>query len=218
MARCIRHLTKRIPDARKCGRFSDANEVRLNRNNTANATSEGVPLLHAISLGLALAILWMLLSGYFVPLLLTLGVISIVVVVLIARRMDVVDHEGQPLHLSWRIAFYWFWLLKEIMMSAIHVAGVVIKGRMPIRPALLHIKPTQRTEMGQVIFANSITLTPGTVTVALENGELMVHALTQEAADGLLSGEMDGRVTQVEGLTALQRYLGTTDEDVKGGA
>ena len=175
-------------------------------------------MLHAISLGLALAILWMLLSGYFVPLLLTLGVISIVVVVLIARRMDVVDHEGQPLHLSWGIIFYWVWLLKEIMMSAIHVAGVVVKGRMPIHPALLHIKPTQRTEMGQVIFANSITLTPGTVTVALENGELMVHALTKEAADGLMTGEMDGRVTAIEGLTALQRYLSHRDDGTKGSA
>lgn len=164
-------------------------------------------MLHALSLGLALAILWVLLSGFFVPLLLTLGVVSIVVVVLIVRRMDVVDHESQPLHLSWRITFYWVWLLKEILVSAIHVAGVILRGKMPIKPAMLHIKPTQHSEMGHVIFANSITLTPGTVTVALEDGELLVHALTQDAADGLLSGDMDRRVTEIEGIGALERFL-----------
>lgn len=164
-------------------------------------------MLHAVSLGLALAILWMLLSGYFVPLLLTLGVVSIIVVVLIARRMDVVDHEGQPLHLNWRITFYWVWLLKEILVSAVHVSRVILSPKMPIKPSMLHLKPTQNSEMGRVIFANSITLTPGTVTVELEDGELAVHALTQEAADGLMTGDMDRRVTAVEGVSALERFL-----------
>lgn len=162
-------------------------------------------MLHALSLGLVLAIVWLLLSGFFVPLLLSLGLASIILVLLIARRMDVIDHEGQPLHLSWKITFYWVWLLKEILMSAIHVSGVILRRKMPIRPAMLHIKPTQRTEMGDVIFANSITLTPGTVTVALENGEFAVHALTQESADGLLTGEMDARVTAIEGGSPLEK-------------
>lgn len=164
-------------------------------------------MLHALSLGLVLAILWWLLSGYFVPLLLGFGVFSIIVVVLIARRMDVVDHEGQPMHLSWRIGFYWLWLLKEIFNSAVHVSGVVLKKKMPIHPSMLHIKPTQRSEMGHVIFANSITLTPGTITVTLEDGELLVHSLTQETADGLMNGDMDRRVTAIEGIGALDRLL-----------
>lgn len=165
-------------------------------------------VLHALSLGLGLAILWMLLSGYFVPLLLSLGLASILLVVFIVRRMDVIDHESQPLHLSWKITLYWVWLLKEILMSAIHVSRVILQREMPIRPAMLRIRPTQRTEMGDVIFANSITLTPGTVTVALEDGEFLVHALTKEAADGLLTGEMDARVTAIEGSTLLERFHG----------
>jgi len=173
--------------------------------------AKGNTLLHALSLGLALAILWMLLSGYFVPLLLTLGVLSIILVVLIARRMDVVDHEGQPLHLSWRIIFYWIWLLKEILVSALHVSRVILSPKMPIKPAMLRIKPTQRSEMGHVIYANSITLTPGTVTVAMDDGEFLIHALTQDTADGLLTGDMDRRVTDIEGVTALQRVLGSND-------
>ena len=171
-------------------------------------------MLHALSLGLVLAIVWLLLSGFFVPLLLSLGLASIILVLLIARRMDVIDHEGQPLHLSWKITFYWVWLLKEILMSAIHVSGVILKRKMPIQPAMLHIKPTQRTEMGDVIYANSITLTPGTVTVALENGEFIVHALTKETADGLLTGEMDARVTAIEGSSPLEKLQAT---DTAGG-
>lgn len=169
-------------------------------------------MLHALGLGLALAALWLLLSGYFIPLILGLGAASIVLVVLIARRMDVVDHEGQPLHLSWRIVFYWFWLLKEIVMSALHVAGVILRRDMPIRPAMLDIKATQKSEIGHVIYANSITLTPGTVTVALEGNNLAVHALTQDTADGLLSGEMDARVTAIEGTSELDRFLASRED------
>ena len=166
-------------------------------------------MLHALSLGLVLAILWWLLSGYFLPLLLSLGLLSVIVTVIVSRRMDVIDHEGQPLHLSWKIGFYWLWLLKEIFKSALDVSKVILKARMPIHPAMLHIKPTQRSEMGHVIFANSITLTPGTITVAMENGELVVHALTKDTADGLLSGDMDRRVTAIEGHSALDRLLAT---------
>jgi multicomponent Na+:H+ antiporter subunit E len=61
--------------------------------------------------------------------------------------------------------------------------------------------------MGHVIYANSITLTPGTITVTLENGDMMIHALTREAADGLLTGDMDRRVTAIEGVGALDRLL-----------
>jgi multicomponent Na+:H+ antiporter subunit E len=164
-------------------------------------------LLHAIGLGFVLALLWLLLSGYFVTLLLGLGAASIAAIVFLAHRMDVIDHEAQPLHLSWRIVPYWFWLLKEIVMSATHIAGVIVRGRMPIRPQLLEIEASQRSELGNVIFANSITLTPGTVTVAMEDGRLTVHALTQYSAEGLLTGKMDGRVTAVEGRTPLERFL-----------
>ncbi len=164
-------------------------------------------MLHALSLGLVLALLWWLMSGYWVPFILGLGVASVIATVLISRRMDVIDHEGQPLHLSWKVTFYWAWLLKEIFKSAIDVSKVILKRKMPIHPAMVPIKATQRTEMGHVIYANSITLTPGTITVTLENGEMMIHALTRESADGLLTGDMDRRVTAIEGVSALDRLL-----------
>lgn len=146
-------------------------------------------------------------SGFWVPFILCLGVASVIATVLISRRMDVIDHEGQPLHLSWKIGFYWAWLLKEIFKSAVDVSKVIVKRKMPIHPAMVPIKASQRTEMGHVIYANSITLTPGTITVTLENGDMVIHALTKEAADGLLTGDMDRRVTAIEGVGTLDRLL-----------
>ena len=157
-------------------------------------------LLHRLSLGLVLCILWLLLSGYFFSaLLLGLGLASAAAVVFIAHRMDVIDHEGHPVHLGWRAIIYLPWLLGEIVKANIDVARRIIQPSMPIRPNLLRVKASQKSELGNVIYANSITLTPGTVTVELDDGLLGVHAITAEAAEEVLSGEMDRRVTAMEG-------------------
>ncbi len=155
-------------------------------------------LLHAISLGLALFILWLLLSGYFVALLLGLGVVSVAIIVWIAHHMDVIDHEGHPIHLTQRVLLYWPWLIKEIVLSNFHVARAIISRDMPIRLSVFKVRATQKTELGQVVYANSITLTPGTVTIEVDKDILIVHALTRGTADDLQSGEMDRRVTDLE--------------------
>ena len=155
-------------------------------------------MLHAASLAFVLALLWLLLSGHFAePLLLGLGVASVVAVVLIARRMDVVDREGLPIHLVWRALFYWPWLIKEIVMANIDVAKAILRSS--VQPGVFDVTATQSSELGRVIYANSITLTPGTVTIALEEDRLTVHGLTRTARDGVESGEMDRRVTKLEG-------------------
>lgn len=155
-------------------------------------------MLHVISLGLVLFGLWLLLSGYFVTLLLGLGVASVAIIVWIAHHMDVIDHEGHPIHLTQRVLLYWPWLIKEIVLSNIHVARVIVSRDMPIRLSLLKVRSTQKTELGQVVYANSITLTPGTVTIEVDKDILCVHALTRGTADNLMSGEMDRRVTDLE--------------------
>lgn len=155
-----------------------------------------------ISLGITLAILWLLLSGYFdEPILLAMGVASVVFVVFISHRMDVVDHEGHPIHLSLRALLYWPWLLKEIFKSAIDVSKVIVRRRMPIHPAVLTVRGSQRTDLGLVVYADSITLTPGTVTIAIDGNLLTVHVLTAEAATGWEDSEMDRRVTAMEGAS-----------------
>jgi len=156
-------------------------------------------VLHAISLSAVLFCTWLLLSGYFTPLLISFGVLSLIVTVGIAWRMDVIDHESHPVHLTWRIPAYWIWLLIEIMKANFDVSKTILGIGEPARPNVIRVKPSQRSELGQVIYANSITLTPGTISIELENGEIMVHALTQGSADDLNTGVMDRRVTQVEG-------------------
>jgi len=120
-------------------------------------------------------------------------------VVWVAHRMDVVDREGHPIHLSWRVLPYWLWLTWEIAKTNVEVALIVLNPKMPISPRMVRVRASQKTELGQVIFANSITLTPGTVTVDLVDGGLEVHALTKAAADSLAEGDMDRRVCAVMG-------------------
>ena len=157
-------------------------------------------VLHAISLCVALSILWLLLSGHFAdPLLLGLGLASVVAVVLIAHRMDVIDHEGHPIHLSWRALIYWPWLIKEIVKANFDVAKAILRLPGGIEPTVFSVTASQHSELGRVIYANSITLTPGTVTIELDQDQVTVHALTSGAKEGVESGDMDRRVAAVEG-------------------
>lgn len=142
---------------------------------------------------------WLLLSGFFTPFLIAAGLGCAIAVAALARRMDVLDHEGQPLHLDSRVLWYWPWLIKEIVKSGWDVTRRVLDPRLPISPTLVRFRPSQRTVVGLAIHANSITLTPGTLTVDVGRGEFLVHALTAEGAAGVTSGEMDGRVSRVEG-------------------
>ena len=130
---------------------------------------------------------------------LVLGAASCIFVAWIAHRMDVADHEGHPIHLTWRAVTYWPWLFVEIIKSNIDVARLILDPKLPISPTVIKVKATQVDDLGHVIYANSITLTPGTVTMDVRGGTLEVHAITQDIAEGLLSGEMDRRVTQMEG-------------------
>lgn len=154
--------------------------------------------MRAISLGLFLFATWILLSGHYTPLLLGLGLASTVAVVAIALRMDVVDHEGHPVHLTARFLGYWTWLTVEIVKANIDVARRIWAPSLPIDPVMIRLRASQPTELGQVIYANSITLTPGTVAVRLDGGEVLVHAVAGDMADDLAGGEMDRRVTRLE--------------------
>lgn len=152
-------------------------------------------MFHAIGLGVTLYGIWLLLSGIYEPLLLSLGLASVILVVLISHRMDVIDREAVPLHLYWRILPYLIWLMKEIVLANIHVARLILDPRLPISPRMIRVKATQSSDLGRVIHANSITLTPGTVSVEIEDDVILVHALSREAAEGTLEGGIDRRVT-----------------------
>lgn len=155
-------------------------------------------LRHALSLGVTLAALWMMLSGHTEPLLVCLGAVSVVLVGWLAHRMDCSDHEGHPIHLSLRAIPYWGWLAVEIYKANIDVARRVLKPGKHISPVMVRVPCTQSTDVGRVLYANSITLTPGTVAMRVGGDWIDVHALTRDGADGVLTGDMDRRATQVE--------------------
>ncbi len=156
-------------------------------------------MLYLLSTAAVLFAFWLLMSGMFEPLLLGAGVLSVVAVVALVRRMEVVDHEGHPVHLGWRALTYFPWLMVQILKSSWDVAGIILTPAMPISPTLRRTKASQKTPVGMVAFANSITLTPGTISVETGDGEVLVHALTVAGMEDLDGGEMDRRVTRMEG-------------------
>ena len=157
---------------------------------------------YGVSLGLTLFVLWVLLSGQYTfdsRLILALGLGSCTFVVAIALRMKIADREGHPIHLLVPSLRYIPWLLWAIVKSNIDVTRCILNPRLPISPTLVKVKAGQQSELGQAIFANSITLTPGTVSLDVEEDEILVHALTRESAEEVADGEMDRRVTLFEG-------------------
>ena len=156
-------------------------------------------MARVVGLGAALFALWLLLSGHYTPLLLGFGVGSCALVVYIAHRMDVVDHEGVPLSIAGRFLGYFPWLLKEIWVANLNVARIILTPSLPISPITVVFNASQKTDLGRVIYANSITLTPGTITTGVNGDELEIHALTWHDVDGREEDEMDRRVSWVEG-------------------
>jgi multicomponent Na+:H+ antiporter subunit E len=155
-------------------------------------------LRHAINLGLFLFAIWVLLSGHYTPLMILFGVLSTLFVVFLATRADLIDRETQPVLIKLSVLFYWVWLGREIIMSNIDVARRILSPGLPISPTVFTIQASQKSELGRVTYANSITLVPGTVTMDVDGDVFTVHALTREAAADLKRGEMDRRVCDVE--------------------
>lgn len=153
---------------------------------------------HVINLTLFLFGLWLLLSGHYTPLLLLLGILSTLLVALLASRADLIDQDTQSVLIKPTVLFYWGWLGREIVKSNIDVARRILNPRLQISPNVFTVKASQKSEMGRVTYANSITLVPGTVAMDVEEDVITVHALTQEAAADLQRGEMDRRVCAVE--------------------
>ncbi len=158
------------------------------------------PLQHSLILGPTLFGIWLLWSGHYTALLISFGIASCAAVVLISWRMENLDEEGQLLLLVPRLVIYTPWLMKEIALANIDVARRILHPRLPISPALIRVKCSQELDLARVIYANSITLTPGTVSVDMDDDTITVHALSRTAAEGVLSGEMDRKVSRtIEG-------------------
>lgn len=152
-----------------------------------------------ITLGTTLLGLWLVLSGHYTALLVVLGMASTVLVTWVATRMKIADSEGVPIHLFPGVLGYGAWLVKEMFVANVQVARIVLSRSLPISPTVVHFRASQKTDLGRVIYANSITLTPGTITTDVEGDDFRIHALAWTFVDGHEEGEMDARVVALEG-------------------
>ena len=150
----------------------------------------------SVTLFIVLFGFWLLMSGYYTPLILSLGVMSCLLCVYLTIKGKFLDNETLPIYFFPRLIQYTLWLIKEILKSNIQTAKVIIMKSE--EPELFSVKATQKTNEGKVTYANSITLTPGTVTTQIKNDIFEVHALTKDFGDDVRSSEMDKMVTWLE--------------------
>ena len=127
------------------------------------------------------------------------GIVTCTVATWMALRMDTLDEESVPFHTALGAIGYLPWLTWEIFKSNVAVARIVLHPSLPIDPSMVHFHGTQKTDLGRFIYANSITLTPGTITTGIVGTDFEVHALTAESVDGSEEAEMNQRVTKLEG-------------------
>ena len=150
----------------------------------------------SITLFLLLFGFWLLMSGHYTILITSLGVVSCLLCVYLTIKGKFLDEETIPIYFFPRLIQYTIWLIKEIFISNITTAKVILSKSE--EPELFSVKATQNTNEGKVTYANSITLTPGTVTTQIKDNVFEVHALTKEFGDDVRSSEMDRMVTWLE--------------------
>lgn len=142
---------------------------------------------------------WVMWSGMFDALHLSLGVISCLLVIYMSHDILFTHDELSYRHIREVIRFikYIPWLLYQIVLSNIYVARLVMSPKMPIDPQVIRFKTKLKKNISVVTFANSITITPGTITADIKEGEFYVHCISRKVADDLLTGEMENKVAYI---------------------
>jgi multicomponent Na+:H+ antiporter subunit E len=153
-------------------------------------------LHHCAVLGV-LFFTWCLLSGIFTQLLLGTGLFSCIVVTFLTRRMEIIDRESHPFHLVYLGPFYWLWLAKEMLISGIKVTRAIWKFEQHLNPGFAWVRTHLQSDLGLAIYANSLTLTPGTVCVDLEKTRVYIHALDKTSLDEMELGRIEERVARI---------------------
>jgi multicomponent Na+:H+ antiporter subunit E len=146
---------------------------------------------------------WVFLSGFFDLFHLSLGVICAAIVACASHDLLFTQTSLKTLKERHRAGgnflLYLPWLLYQIYLANLHLVYLVWHPRMPIDPKIIRFKTKWQGDLVLVTMANSITLTPGTITLDIRNGEFYVHALSKKVADDLLGGEMQDRVGRIYG-------------------
>ena len=144
---------------------------------------------------------WLLMSGIYNGLLIGFGIVSCLLCTWLSLRIGATDREGLPTHLFARLPAYLVWLIGEIVSSNIATAKIILCGESD--PEIFEVPANQVTAAGLANYANSITLTPGTVTVEIDEAKtgpsrFLVHALHPQFGDDVRSGDMDERNCALE--------------------
>jgi len=156
-------------------------------------------MIKAFIAAAGLAALWLLMSGLYKPLILGLGFSSVILTMVILYRMDRVDGHQLGYHIgAFATLKYIVWLMVEIAKSNWAVTKFILSGKAPDKQNMFEVPVTQKSELAQVVFANSITLTPGTVTVESQDHNFIVHALDFGDGDMQALADMDAHVTAIE--------------------
>jgi multicomponent Na+:H+ antiporter subunit E len=145
-----------------------------------------------------LVVFWLVLSGHVEVLFLSLGVVSIVLVCLISYRAGVIEREGITFPLVMRLPRYLLWLGKEVLVSAFGVVRKVWSPRPALRPVVDSTPSLNLSELSQVVYANSITFTPGTLSFDVDDDCINVHSLDEAGVEQLRAGAMLRRVRRLE--------------------
>lgn len=164
-------------------------------------------MLHTITLFSVLFLTWVIWSGYLTPFFLITGLIAVSLSVYIAKRMDVVEppNNRRPIYFNYKIFPYHLWLIKEIILSSWNTTKLIWQIKPNISPTLACINATQDNDTALTLFANSITLTPGTVSVMVEKKRILVHALQEASIDDLMEGNMDRNVSHAANLPKIKK-------------
>ena len=175
----------------------------MKKRTTGTGTVKGSELVQFVFMTALFFSFWLIMSGVFKPRMMIIGFITSVTVALITRplmRLKSVNAARNNVYLVFhfpyfRFVLYCFWLLKEIVKSSIYVLKLIIHPKMPISPTVVILENNFDNPMAVVALGKSITLTPGTVIIVVEDGLYHIHAITQEAALEVVP--LDGRETDL---------------------
>lgn len=159
-------------------------------------------MLRLILIAVTLYVYWLLLSGHYTPWLMISGAVLTIAVVVFTSAKGIVDSEGFPVERVGGGLAYWPWLAWQIVLSALNVTRIILDPRLPISPTMVQVGARQGSSVGITTYANSITLTPGTISVEVSEAEraIWVHAITRDGAEALEGDdEMNERVRRFEG-------------------
>ena len=157
-------------------------------------------MLRLILIAVTLYVYWLLLSGHYEPWFVVSGLVLTVAIVAFTYAKGIVDAEGFPIERLGGGLMYWPWLAWQIALSAFNVARLILDPRLPISPGMVRVQAKQGTSVGLTTYANSITLTPGTISVEVSEPEscIWVHAITRDGADAFEDDAMNERVRRFE--------------------